>query len=176
MPYFPKPSLNENDLAIIERGDTAAHSIEAGKYVSWHGRTGKAKAAILQGATLDDSLFDYDEDGILSSIGSVFKPLYLSTIGSNPVRGTVTLSEAPSHFNELLVITGYRDSAGKTNSQFSLIPTDFIRLWGTSFVVRTVEYPGSTTRYHNVSIVYDSTTVSVEAGDTNAGLYAIYGR
>lgn len=66
MSYFPKPSLNENDLAIIERGDTAAHSIDAGQYVSWHGRTGKAKAAILQGATLSDSLFDYDEDGMLN--------------------------------------------------------------------------------------------------------------
>lgn len=65
--YFPKPSLNENDLAIIERGDTAAHSIEAGQYVSWKGRTGKAKAAILQGATLDDTLFDYDEDGALNA-------------------------------------------------------------------------------------------------------------
>lgn len=67
MSYFPKPSLNENDLAIIERGGTAAHSIEAGQYVSWHGRTGKAKAAILQGATLDDTLFDYDEDGVLNA-------------------------------------------------------------------------------------------------------------
>mgnify|MGYP006958178170 CR=1 FL=1 len=64
--YFPKPSLNENDLAIIERGATADHSIEAGQYVSWHGRTGKAKAAILQGTTLSDSLFDYDEDGMLN--------------------------------------------------------------------------------------------------------------
>ena len=67
MSYFPKPSLNENDLAIIERGATAAHSIDAGQYVTWHGKTGKAKAAILQGATLSDSLFDYDEDGALNT-------------------------------------------------------------------------------------------------------------
>ena len=70
MSYFPKPSLNENDLAIIERGDTVTHSIEAGQYVSWKGRTGKAKAAILQGATLDDTLFDYDEDGALNVLGA----------------------------------------------------------------------------------------------------------
>lgn len=69
--YFPKPSLNENDLAIIERGDTAAHSIEAGRYVSWHGKTGKAKTAILQGATLSESLFDYDEDGVLPQFTTV---------------------------------------------------------------------------------------------------------
>ena len=68
MSYFLKPSLNENDLAIIERGDTAAHSIDAGQHVSWHGKTGRAKAAILQGATLDDSLFDYDETGLFNGL------------------------------------------------------------------------------------------------------------
>lgn len=67
MAYFPKPSLNENDLAIIERGDTAAHSIETGQCVSWHGKTGRAKAAILQGTTLEDSMFDYNEDGVLNT-------------------------------------------------------------------------------------------------------------
>ena len=70
MSYFPKPSLNENDLAIIERGDTAAHSIEAGQYVSWKGRTGKAKAAILQGATLEDTLFDYSENGVINEFNA----------------------------------------------------------------------------------------------------------
>lgn len=80
MSYFPKPSLNENDLAIIERGATAAHSIEAGQYVTWHGKTGKAKAAILQGATLSDSLFDYDEDGILNVLS-----------GSNVLQNAVNI-------------------------------------------------------------------------------------
>jgi len=80
MSYFPKPSLNENDLAIIERGDTAAHSIEAGQYVSWHGRTGKAKAAILQGTTMSDSLFDYDEDGVLNAS-------YLQVVSGNDDMG-----------------------------------------------------------------------------------------
>lgn len=69
--YFPKPSLNENDLAIIERGDTATHSIEAGQYVSWKGKLGKANAAILQGTTLDDSLFDYETDGVLNKMNDV---------------------------------------------------------------------------------------------------------
>lgn len=73
MSYFPKPSLNENDLAIIERGATAAHSIDAGKYVSWHGRTGKAKADILQGATLSSSLFDYDDEGALNALNASIK-------------------------------------------------------------------------------------------------------
>ena len=79
--YFPKPALNENDLAIIERGDTAEHSIEAGQCVSWKGKLGKANAAILQGATLDDSLFDYDADGVfdrLSDTGWVTVNQYLS--------------------------------------------------------------------------------------------------
>lgn len=71
--YLLKPSLNENDMAIIERGDTAAHDIEAGQYVSWHGKLGKAKAAILQGATLDDTLFDYEEDGTLNDIAGKLK-------------------------------------------------------------------------------------------------------
>lgn len=68
--YFPKPAINENDLAIIERGDTAEHSIEAGQYVSWKGKLGKANSAILQGATLDDSLFDYETDGMLNDLNN----------------------------------------------------------------------------------------------------------
>ena len=66
--YFPKPAINENDLAIIERGDTAEHSIGAGQYVSWKGKLGKAVSAILQGATLDDNLFSYEEDGALNAV------------------------------------------------------------------------------------------------------------
>lgn len=65
--YFPKPAVNENDLAIIERGDTAEHSISAGQYVSWKGKLGKAVSAILQGATLDDSLFSYETYGVLNN-------------------------------------------------------------------------------------------------------------
>lgn len=68
--YFPKPAINENDLAIIERGDTASHSIDAGQYVSWKGKLGKANAAILQGATLDDSLFSYETDGVINSLNN----------------------------------------------------------------------------------------------------------
>lgn len=70
--YFPKPAINENDLAIIERGDTASHSIEAGQYVSWKGKLGKANSAILQGATLDDSLFDYETDGVINELSNNF--------------------------------------------------------------------------------------------------------
>ena len=68
--YFPKPAINENDLAIIERGDTAEHSISAGQYVSWKGKLGKANSAILQGATLEDSLFDYETDGVINSLNN----------------------------------------------------------------------------------------------------------
>lgn len=71
--YFPKPAINENDLAIIERGDTASHSIEAGQYVSWKGKLGKAVSAILQGATLDDSLFSYETDGVINELNNKTK-------------------------------------------------------------------------------------------------------
>ena len=71
--YFPKPAINENDLAIIERGETAEHSIGAGQYVSWKGKLGKATSAILQGATLDGSLFDYETDGVINSLSNKIK-------------------------------------------------------------------------------------------------------
>ena len=98
MSYFPKPSLNENDLAIIERGDTAIHSIEAGQYVSWKGRTGKAKAAILQGATLIESLFDYEEDGTLNALNSNSKLRFYMRISDT------NFHNIPDNCNEILLI------------------------------------------------------------------------
>ena len=77
MSYFPKPEKNENDLAIILREDTATRSVQAGQYVSWRGRTGKAKADIQQGDALSVGLFDYDEDGALNSMLGV--PDYSNT-------------------------------------------------------------------------------------------------
>lgn len=92
--YFPKPSINENDLAIIERGDTASHSIEAGQYVSWKGKLGKAVSAILQGATLEDSLFEYDEDGVLNN--TFRKPDFsrvLHSVSPNGLEQSYTMEE-----------------------------------------------------------------------------------
>ena len=75
MSYFPKPEKNENDLAIILREDTATRSVQAGQYVSWRGRTGKAKADIQQGDALSAELFDYEEDGALNTVDSAIKEL-----------------------------------------------------------------------------------------------------
>lgn len=88
--YFPKPSVNENDLAIIERGDTASHSIEAGQYVSWKGKLGKAVSTILQGATLEDSLFSYEENGTLNAVKNNDAVLLGSTGSTSFVTFTVS--------------------------------------------------------------------------------------
>lgn len=95
--YFPKPSLNENDLAIIERGDTAVHAIEAGQYVSWKGKLGKAISSILQGATLDDSLFSYETDGVINSLSNKISWHFLGQYSGS------TENALPASFNELLI-------------------------------------------------------------------------
>lgn len=60
----PNPSINENDLVIIERTDYASQAISKGAYVQWNGKLRTAKDAILQGAELSASLFDdADSDG-----------------------------------------------------------------------------------------------------------------
>ena len=123
MPYFPKPSLNENDLAIIERGDTAAHSIEAGQYVSWHGRTGKAKAAILQGATLSDSLFDYDEDGTLNTLNSKLTNITSQTITLSS-GAKVTFYRNGRIGQALFSAEGHAQTTAK--KEFKMIPNDYI--------------------------------------------------
>ena len=122
MSYFPKPSLNENDLAIIERGDTAAHSIEAGQYVSWHGRTGKAKAAILQGATLSDSLFDYDEDGVLNA--SCIKEVTNEFTFSNIRSGMNAIHILK--LDQFIMVTGYFEATQlAANTVFITIPDKY---------------------------------------------------
>ena len=97
--YLLKPSLNKSDLAIIERSDTAAHDIEAGQYVSWHGKLGRAKSAILQGATLDDNLFDYEEDGALNYMNNYIIAqsfVFRSLSGGGNKQTNVTIPEGYS--------------------------------------------------------------------------------
>lgn len=116
--YFPKPAINENDLAIIERGDTAEHSIEAGRYVSWKGKLGKANSAILQGATLDDSLFSYETDGVINSLSNNIKTLWSGSSGV----GDVNLSESIENFKFVAICIQH--SSG--NRECKIIPTLFI--------------------------------------------------
>lgn len=80
MSYFPKPEKNENDLAIILREDVATRSVQAGQYVSWRGRTGKAINDIQQGDALSESLFEYDDDGVLNGADVMPFPDYTKAI------------------------------------------------------------------------------------------------
>lgn len=117
--YFPKPAINENDLAIIERGDTASHSIEAGQYVSWKGKLGKANAAILQGATLDDSLFEYEESGVLSYLSNyiIAQTFALRNLsGSQTKTGTVTIPEGYTLLSQYPI---YCFASGNESIRFS---------------------------------------------------------
>lgn len=112
--YFPKPAINENDLAIIERGDTAGHSIEAGQYVSWKGKLGKANSAILQGATLDDSLFDYETDGVLNHNVKIISGQFRMNTGSvTSVSFGITFLEPP-----IVVLSDGTDYPGAASINF----------------------------------------------------------
>ena len=110
--YFPKPSVNENDLAIIERGDTASHSIEAGQYVSWKGKLGKAVSAILQGATLDDSLFSYEEDGVINSLSNkiLWVKDHQTTTNSESSATPVDLSQYANEYRYITLFAGWSEN------------------------------------------------------------------
>lgn len=89
MSYFPKPEKNENDLAIILREDVATRSVAEGQYVSWRGRTGKAKADIQQGDSLSVGLFDYDEDGALNAVIDALPKIIATGMMNGSVRVTI---------------------------------------------------------------------------------------
>lgn len=132
MSYFLKPSLNENDLAIIERGATAAHSIEAGQYVSWHGRTGKAKADILQGATLSESLFDYEEDGTLNALNA--------SLTSNPDTSVPNCWKFPNGVMLQHVVIQVTSSGGSAQNFYVQFPVQFA---SAPFHISITEYTSS---------------------------------
>lgn len=151
--YFPKPSINENDLAIIERGDTAAHSISAGQYVSWRGKVGKAKDAILQGATLESSLFNYDEDGAINSLSDdiIVDGVLLTNSAELPSSGVVAVQVAVTK-------TGYHPigivgiTASGTGASY-VVPGRFRILNGTDAYVAV--WNMSSTARTGVTIVAD---------------------
>ena len=66
MAYQLGPSFDEDEIVIVQKGDTATRSIDAGSFVLWNGKVRKAKAAILQGTELSSSLFDGCPDGALN--------------------------------------------------------------------------------------------------------------
>lgn len=116
--YFPKPAINENDLAIIERGDTASNSIEAGQYVSWNGKLGKAVSAILQGATLDDSLFDYETDGVINELNNNFQPKFSTKSISGTTDGDGMISLGLNYQNAVPVAFNYSGVTSNTSGYF----------------------------------------------------------
>lgn len=96
MSYFPKPSINENDMVIVQHNDYAKQSISAGQLVQWKGFLLKAKADILNGAPLSDSLFDpTDDDGELNELNDSIPAIFYDSIISRENGGASSFT-APS--------------------------------------------------------------------------------
>lgn len=138
--YFPKPAINENDLAIIERGDTAEHSISAGQYVSWKGKLGKAVSAILQGATLDDSLFSYETDGVINSLNNNFVKVWENQNISASFAAQ-TLSIDLSAYRFILIVT----SDGTGWVEVGILTRNTLVVGGSASNIRGRDFRATTT-------------------------------
>lgn len=102
MDYRLGPSVDEDELAIVQKGNVATRAIGKGNYVWWNGRMRKAKAAILQSQALSESLFNVTSDGVLNDLSKYAIVASTGTIAKDSAT-TLSWPEGFTHDNCIIV-------------------------------------------------------------------------
>ena len=115
-------------IGIVEDGDTATHSIAAGKYVVWKGNLCKASTAIAIGTTLSTSNLTAVSDGGLNEINGNITKIdgYYSLLTKTQTTSSYSTKNlyASRKFSdyEMIGVIGYR---GEWMIACAIVPTSW---------------------------------------------------
>lgn len=158
------------DIGIVEKGNTATHTITSGQYVIWKGDLYKAKTAIPSGTTLSTTNLEACSNGGLNSLAD-----HIGTVPSGKtLQGQITdisnLVQLPQSTK-----TTKKDFTGSGNFTYILVLTDPAMVTVTAYNGGTINLYGGDISI--MSAYAPSGWTQSSCGNSlplKAGTYAVY--